>query len=230
MYNARNKQIEATMIVLFSSVTSGKSGKSTLSLNLYRYLTSYSDKKWSCQYITNNANDCVSDDPLNIVNEKDLVISNVGDDIEIDSAFDFSILDWGGHLDGRVSDLAKAVDLVVIPFDPKGNHEFRQAGQNIDAFSEYTDEILVVINKAEKPESEFSLEALEEAYDYPIVSIPRSKWFDRLALDATDPEKPTHSTIFDLLKNQRGAQLKQIERSILPPILNFCKLVEARNE
>lgn len=141
-------------------------------------------------------------------------------DIVINDQIDGSIFDWGGKSDSRVVDIAESADCIVVPCNVTGTHEAKQAIENIWAYSKYNDNIVIVINNSQSPGKEDARKLFEDACDYPILDIPRSRYFDLLASNDV--------TIFEAADTNlvpNGAHKAMVKKKIIPLLTELCETI-----
>ncbi|MBU1468571.1 MAG: hypothetical protein KJ868_13125 [Gammaproteobacteria bacterium] len=122
-----------------------------------------------------------------------------------------NIFDFGGFMDSRVISVAKFVDYCVVPIYYQSKADLSPSVQTIIEIEKYNKNIVIVINNTDKKDAELLEESLRERFPYPIFTIPKSKFINRLADEG--------KSIFQL--SEEGGLNKHMLRNLLPKIEKF---------
>lgn len=100
-------------------------------------------------------------------------LPDVPDDLEL-------IYDFGGYPDARIVEAAKIADVVLVPIIYESPLEMQVTINALAEIERYTNNIVVVINKAKPGDRERAEAVFEEFnYEYPIFEVKRSTAFSR---------------------------------------------------
>ena len=99
---------------------------------------------------------------------------------KVKKGFDI-LFDMGGYGDGRILDIVKQVDKIVIPFT-RGVAEIKSAIATIQEIKKYNNNIILVLNKAKKGQYEEMKTLFHEKlnYNYPLLEISESTAMSRV--------------------------------------------------
>ncbi|HAS6415325.1 TPA: hypothetical protein I7256_22715 [Vibrio vulnificus] len=122
-----------------------------------------------------------------------------------------NVFDFGGFMDSRVIAVAKFVDYCVVPIYYQSKADLSPSVQTIVELEKYNKNIVIVINNTEKKDAELLEESLQERFSYPIFTIPKSRFINRL------PDEG--KSVFQL--SEEGGLNKHMLRNLLPRIEEF---------
>tara|TARA_R110001592_G_scaffold361912_1_gene674050 strand:+ start:2130 stop:2732 length:603 start_codon:yes stop_codon:yes gene_type:complete len=122
-----------------------------------------------------------------------------------------NVFDFGGFMDSRVIAVAKFVDYCVVPIYYQSKADLSPSVQTIVELEKYNKNIVIVINNTDKKDAELLEESLQERFSYPIFTIPKSRFINRL------PDEG--KSVFQL--SEEGGLNKHMLRNLLPRIEEF---------
>ena len=122
-----------------------------------------------------------------------------------------NVFDFGGFMDSRVIAVAKFVDYCVVPIYYQSKADLSPSVQTIVELEKYNKNIVIVINNTDKKDAELLEESLKERFSYPIFTIPKSRFINRLSDEG--------KSVFQL--SEEGGLNKHMLRNLLPRIEEF---------
>ena len=122
-----------------------------------------------------------------------------------------NVFDFGGFMDSRVIAVAKFVDYCVVPIYYQSKADLSPSVQTIVELEKYNKNIVIVINNTDKKDAELLEESVQERFSYPIFTIPKSRFINRL------PDEG--KSVFQL--SEEGGLNKHMLRNLLPRIEEF---------
>ncbi|MBL4748950.1 MAG: hypothetical protein JKY17_09535 [Magnetovibrio sp.] len=131
------------------------------------------------------------------------------------SESDSIIFDFWGKPDTRILDIAKSVDLIIIPIHYQSQNELKLTIQNINAFKEHNSNIIVVINNCSPSDAkEARLVFSTVIPNVRIFEISHSKFIRRLANE--------NQTVFEV-SEQSKVDASLLNKKIIPQIEEILK-------
>lgn len=185
------------MRILYNNGSLGRQGKSTLAYTHYNY-----SKNKNYKFYTNDLLQCSVHNIQNLIPQERLVLIEDGDDISF-QADDNIIFDFGGKPDERLIPVIQNVHAVVVPIAYRSKSELEITAKNINAMSEYNNNIVIVITNTQKEDAEEINAVLNQYFSsYKTFTVKASKYIVRLANYG--------KTVFDIA-NESNAERRRLE-------------------
>ena len=92
-----------------------------------------------------------------------------------------NVFDFGGFLDNRIINVAKFVDVCVVPLFYQSKADLVPAIQTILELEKYNKNIIILINNTDKEYIDQIRDALAKKFKHKIFVINRSKYINRLS-------------------------------------------------
>jgi hypothetical protein len=193
-----------TTNVLFYSRKGGQ-GKTTHAVGYAHYSKS--------SLVTNDFGNSTISIYQNLFNEEGQTIIELRpDQQDVDLSEDRgNVFDFGGFMDSRVIAVAKFVDHCVVPIYYQSKADLSPSVQTIVEIEKYNKNIVIAINNTDKKDAELLEESLKERFSYPIFTVPKSRFINRL------PDEG--KSVFQL--SEEGGLNKHMLKNLLPKIEEF---------
>lgn len=198
--------------VLINNGSLGRQGKTTIAFTLWQKMQNYT-------YVTNDLSNASA--PLQkLVPGAKLICVNANENIHIDAETQAPfIFDFGGKPDHRLLDVAKYVDLIIVPIHFQSANELKLTISNINAFREVNSNIVIVTTQTDPEEVKFIRKALavHDELNFPIYEIAHSKYIRRLANEGL--------SVFDVAEANK-ADNTRLSKKVIPQFNTLIDLVK----
>lgn len=119
------------------------------------------------------------------------------------------IYDFGGYPDRRVIQAVKSSDWLIVPVIYDSPLEMQTTIKTISELEQYTDNIIIVVNKSQKDSLSITTEVLNKYFSYPIFEVKQTTAFSKMVMHKKSIEELCKDNV--LLAYHYKNPLKQIQ-------------------
>jgi len=198
------------MKVLFYTKKGGQ-GKTTHAIGYAKYSNS--------TLYTNDYNNGTLEIYGDIFPEGKLRPFAAGEEIEVDPD-ESLVFDMGGYVDNRIIQIARFVDICVVPIYYQSSADLVPSVQTILELEKYNKNIVILINNTERDYIDEVAQALKQKFKHKIFVIRRSRYINKL------PDEG--KTLFDLFGG--GGLERYLLKKTLPQLKEFYNYLDQFNK